>query len=511
MARKDKLGSNPAEAARKAARQKELKRNKAARAQTREFGLVKKDLRPLEEQLGAIERRGGDGKALRIEIEEIRRAKADYLKKHPEHRKHIYPSATTSMPNMQGQQAQQGPASGQLADFFRPDGKSNHPERSIYYDPIFNPWGNPPPGLPYREKPPHEWPSGSGFAHPPTASSAVSVDDEDSDDIDDIVMPAGPPPQLAPSSIRDGNDDDDGDDDGIVMPAGPPPLQNVTSASPELPEPPPAEGYTGPLPAFYNGLTEGFPPAPPVIFGPPPTTGTDIPPGSALPRGFAATHAPPRIAPRSRPPPHAPRGPTVQAAAQTIGPTRPPGATTTSGGATITSAPVLRDFKREATAFLPASVRKQKAIEQRRAKVAGLGSRTIRANPVTADDDVGVFERSSAHEAQPQTAPSAQISNDRPTDAQSIESLEEERIDPAKLHNPRIGPAATSHWQQQPYGTVTQSGSAAAGGLLAYYSDSDDEDSDTDGAGDQKQACRAIDALAPQGRVDLVETLSKVP
>lgn len=32
------------------------------------------------------------------------------------------------------------------------DGKLKHPERSIYYDPVFNPFGAPPPGMPYRER-----------------------------------------------------------------------------------------------------------------------------------------------------------------------------------------------------------------------------------------------------------------------------------------------------------------------------------------------------------------------
>lgn len=29
---------------------------------------------------------------------------------------------------------------------------SQDPTRSIYYDPVFNPYGAPPPGMPYRER-----------------------------------------------------------------------------------------------------------------------------------------------------------------------------------------------------------------------------------------------------------------------------------------------------------------------------------------------------------------------
>lgn len=35
---------------------------------------------------------------------------------------------------------------------FRKNGLPKHPERSIYYDPVLNPFGMPPPGMPYVEK-----------------------------------------------------------------------------------------------------------------------------------------------------------------------------------------------------------------------------------------------------------------------------------------------------------------------------------------------------------------------
>ena len=32
------------------------------------------------------------------------------------------------------------------------NGKPRYPERSIYYDKVFNPYGVPPPGMPYKER-----------------------------------------------------------------------------------------------------------------------------------------------------------------------------------------------------------------------------------------------------------------------------------------------------------------------------------------------------------------------
>lgn len=32
------------------------------------------------------------------------------------------------------------------------DGRLKDPTRSAYYDPVYNPWGVPPPGMPYRER-----------------------------------------------------------------------------------------------------------------------------------------------------------------------------------------------------------------------------------------------------------------------------------------------------------------------------------------------------------------------
>jgi hypothetical protein len=43
-------------------------------------------------------------------------------------------------------------ASGSGSGLYGKDGKLKNPQKSLYYDPIFNPFGAPPPGMPYREK-----------------------------------------------------------------------------------------------------------------------------------------------------------------------------------------------------------------------------------------------------------------------------------------------------------------------------------------------------------------------
>ena len=64
---------------------------------------------------------------------------------HPEHRKFVFPER----PNEQSDAA--GPGD-EPVGLYDKNGRLKHPERSVYYDPVFNPYGAPPPGMPYREK-----------------------------------------------------------------------------------------------------------------------------------------------------------------------------------------------------------------------------------------------------------------------------------------------------------------------------------------------------------------------
>ncbi|CAO1629193.1 unnamed protein product [Parajaminaea phylloscopi] len=565
MARKEKLGANPVEAARKAARQRESKRNKAAREQTREFGLVRKDTGHLEEELRHVERRGGDTTALKEELEKIKRVKDKYLDAHPEHRKLVFKEEDRPQPGPSG--AAIVPLQNRTG-LFRPDGKPWHPERSIYYDPTFNPWGNPPPGMPYRERPPHEWPANMSIVAPrgpslATQQQTLAESDSDSDDDSDIMMPQGPPPGLSTQATGSASDEDSEDDD-IVMPAGPPPSQQLHGSGFAAPVPPPPGGYTGPPPGMpHSGVGRSVP----VRFPPPPPGfGFHIPHQPANGQPPFPLHGqgryPPQYAPpQNRPPPNAPRGPAprqrppppVGAPVQpAVGQqARPSPAVTTgaaasdpakkSSGATISSAPVLRDFKKEATTFLPASIRRQQALAQRKSKAAGLGSRVIRANPVVADVDEDAPNAISGEA--PESGPHGPSSHlqlrtddiDRSGPAEPLRSDDDERQDPAARYAAPEADAASPSSQVlfSPNTEVTPStpavhtapdgkdkaATAGGGGLLSYYSDSDAEDDEEEEEGSSNavepsskgKVFPTTSAAAPQGRVNLVAALSNVP
>lgn len=63
---------------------------------------------------------------------------------HPEHRKFVFPDRP--------EDAKAEEASDNTPGLYDKNGRLKHPERSLYYDPVYNPYGAPPPGMPYREK-----------------------------------------------------------------------------------------------------------------------------------------------------------------------------------------------------------------------------------------------------------------------------------------------------------------------------------------------------------------------
>ncbi|KAJ6611478.1 WW domain binding protein 11-domain-containing protein [Mycena sp. CBHHK59/15] len=373
---------NPADAYRKALRKKELKKNKAERSKTRDFSLVKKDTTDLEEEVERLEfatepadkARYAEAKA---ELEKIYQKKEEYLKEHPEQRRLVY------------RHRKDGDKPGeeivlQKRNFFDKNGLPRHPERSIYYDPVMNPYGVAPPGMPYQER--------------PRNPGEVYSDDSDDQD-DDVAMPEGPPP---------GDEDGDSDDD-IPMPEGPPPGQQTSTSSlppappslPPHPPPPPPMALPGSLPPRPSNLP--LPPPPP---GFPPNTLPPRPPGfpgASFPPGFPSIGSvPPPNFPNFPPPGFPPPPPgffparnqasmqdplssvphqTYQAHRAAAHSTLPPKPTSTVPpasaslppkpvaavssanlmSATVFAAPELRDFKKEATAFVPTNVKRKKA------------------------------------------------------------------------------------------------------------------------------------------------------
>lgn len=298
---------------------------------------------------------------LKAEMTKIMMKKEDYVKEHPEHRKLVYRPRKD-----QGDSQPPAPPGEQKRNLFDKRGLPRHPQRSIYYDPVLNPYGVPPPGMPYVERPLRE---------DEIDSEADRADDTD----EDIIMPQGPPPG------HDLEKDVSHSDDDIPMPEGPPPnvAQNEKFGSAQIPPgdtsgpchvPLPPASFVPPFPMSFVSP----PPPPPPGFGgniylpthgnfgaltsfPPPTS--TIPP-AAPPPGFS-----PYLAQN----PLASIPPKKYHTRSILGhPSLPPKPSTTPGStsapdplsgasATISAEPELRDLKKEAIAFVPPSLKRKKA------------------------------------------------------------------------------------------------------------------------------------------------------
>ncbi|KZV96934.1 hypothetical protein EXIGLDRAFT_833209, partial [Exidia glandulosa HHB12029] len=429
MAKGNKLSANPADAHRKALRQKELKKNKAARKTNRDSAAAKKDTFELEDTIRKLTELEDSGKIspedttklkdARFELARIKKIKEAYVKDHPDERHLVYRSTPRGPRNDAGDDAPRDARGKKMKTrriFDERTGLPRHPERSLYYHPVMNPYGVPPPGMPYAERP---LLPGEVDSEAEDESEEEEEDDEDDDDIpmppdeeglDDIPMPEGPPPG-APT--EDQVEDDDFvpplPDSPPPLPPGPPPAAIALSAPPLPPGPPPsagfgapggppnfaqgfipppppggppvvaAPGYVPPPPGGPPGFAAGFVPPPPPVFAPgfvppPPPGGPPVfaqrfvpppppghgpgfvpPPPPGFPPGFVpppASYAPP-LPYAPRPPPPLPHKFTPPPSAHL--PRRPD-----APPATISAEPELRDFKKEATAFVPAALRKGK-------------------------------------------------------------------------------------------------------------------------------------------------------
>ncbi|CAL1694072.1 unnamed protein product [Somion occarium] len=390
--------ANPADAFRKAQRKKELKKNKTERAKARDFSLVKKDTRDVEEEIekleGLSERSAADNSRLtqlKGELEKINKKKEEYVAEHPEHRKLVFKSRRAHDED-RGEGESKKPEF-KSRNLFNKKGLPRHPERSIYYDPVMNPYGVAPPGMPYMERPlrPDEIDSGA----------------EDQDD-EDIVMPEGPPP-----------DQSDGSDEDIPMPEGPPPPKDGLPQQPSLP-PTPGPSTVPPPPTLPAGFVPpGFalppgavsPPTPPpgfppsgVPLPPPPLpvnmSGIPPPPPPGFPPSFGVPF-PPQFMPQPPPPPGfppsgmppPPPGFFPRRGVQSVSSMQDPLSSTPhqtyqahrasrdavppppslhpslpskprapiSSAAVVSAEPELRDFKKESTAFVPTTLKRKKA------------------------------------------------------------------------------------------------------------------------------------------------------
>ncbi|KAK6910071.1 hypothetical protein I203_104100 [Kwoniella mangroviensis CBS 8507] len=366
-----KKSSNPADAFRKAQRAKELKKNKEERKKVREAQTVKKDTRELEAGIRYLKTQTDASSKTRLselesELSYIKKTKEAYVAEHPEARDRVF--GVRKPKENEGGLTTREESQKHLYD---ENGRLRDPKKSVYYDPVYNPFGVPPPGMPYKERTPDEVEEEEG-----------SEDDDDDDDDEDIVMPEGPPPQGAEDKQEEEEEDsDDSDDsDDIPLPEGPPPPKPTA-----VPAPPPMRmGFGSSIPPFPPPNTGFRPPLPRPVAVPLHAHSQSQPYGQAGPSTFR-----PRHVQHNRPPPMV-QDPLSDAPTQTYQghriaqhalPARPPSssaadasAPTISGLASansievtkpvgageISAAPVLRDLRKEATVFVPRGVKKRK-------------------------------------------------------------------------------------------------------------------------------------------------------
>ncbi|KAJ9121525.1 hypothetical protein QFC22_002143 [Naganishia vaughanmartiniae] len=156
--------SNPVDAYRKAQRAKELKKNKETRTKVREVVTLKKDIGPLEAELRKLTAadqsksldKNGQARLveLRAEVDRIKKTKEEYVAAHPEHRKFVYAHEEAREQARKAAGAAESSNAGGAGGLpvFNKNGRLRDPTRSVYYDPVLNPYGVPPPGMPYMEK-----------------------------------------------------------------------------------------------------------------------------------------------------------------------------------------------------------------------------------------------------------------------------------------------------------------------------------------------------------------------
>jgi hypothetical protein len=83
---------------------------------------------------------------LKAELEKINRKKAEYVAEHPEQRRLVYRPR-----RKEGDNVAEEPVL-LKRNLFDKNGLPRHPERSIYYDPVLNPFGVAPPGMPFMQR-----------------------------------------------------------------------------------------------------------------------------------------------------------------------------------------------------------------------------------------------------------------------------------------------------------------------------------------------------------------------
>jgi len=87
---------------------------------------------------------------LKSELEKIKKKKEEYVEEHPEHRKLVFKARRRETKD--GDEAEAEKPVERKRNLFKKNGLPRHPERSLYYDAVMNPFGVAPPGMPYMER-----------------------------------------------------------------------------------------------------------------------------------------------------------------------------------------------------------------------------------------------------------------------------------------------------------------------------------------------------------------------
>ncbi|EMR11452.1 hypothetical protein PNEG_00470 [Pneumocystis murina B123] len=167
---------NPAQEFHKKRKRDHIKKAKAEKQKLQYEKLARRDVNKIETQIQEFKRLEMKGQLSALDQSNLKILESD-LKRIKKARKYIGPiiesEKTKAREAKEEKQQQKIP---------------KNPEKSIYYDPIYNPYGVPPPGMPYKE-----W---SDIEDDETSSNEPSTPES----VSIIPMPKGSPP---PSSYLD--------------------------------------------------------------------------------------------------------------------------------------------------------------------------------------------------------------------------------------------------------------------------------------------------------------------
>lgn len=161
---------NPAQAFHKKRKQDHIKKVKAEKQRLRDEKLAKRDPRKIEAQIQEFKELEIRGQLSALDRSNLEILESD-LKKIKRARKHLGPIIESE--KTKAREAKEEKLLQKIP---------KNPKKSIYYDPVFNPYGVPPPGMPYKE-----W---SDIEESEISSEEPSTPES----ISAIPMPEGSPP-----------------------------------------------------------------------------------------------------------------------------------------------------------------------------------------------------------------------------------------------------------------------------------------------------------------------------